>query len=482
MASFSEPKNNADNKDDAQETLSAIDANASTRQSESSSSDGSTSSSSDEDEIDELTQRRGTKLNAFLTEKPKVSSPIQSKEMILGVKYLVEIPESGSIGISWETNWEGKQTIVKSFHRTDGKHGDAKLSGKVDKQDILIAINGVDVTEEDHHDTLKQLRLLEGKKINLRFCKPASPASSNFVQLQEDPEIRKAKLEIHERKINFYRAKDNKEDMVQCYLQIYEGTWLTHFHLHLESDKSFVLGASCMEDMSSGFVFHTMADMTWDATMQDIPTDPNSHSYLGQMISNFSGTTFTIHDYRVIDPGAKNSDIHELGYIMYDVNILGRVPNSLKAIIPRFDEQYMDGPQNSTISQRIQEQNTEHSSLDYTLVDQLTFKKDHKYNRVETKEEAQLLFLQTKKPVWSEEHEAWCLDFGGRVKKASKNNFILEVDQDRVNLKEEFSDTPLMIFGKVNASRYSLDYRYPLSPMQAFAIALTTFASKLAVV
>ena len=60
----------------------------------------------------------------------------------------------------------------------------------------------------------------------------------------------------------------------------------------------------------------------------------------------------------MIDPGAKNSDIHELGYIMYDVNILGRVPNSLKAIIPRFDEQYMDGPQNSTISQRIHEQNT----------------------------------------------------------------------------------------------------------------------------
>ena len=141
-------KNNADNKDDAQETLSATDANASTRQSESSSSDGSTSSSSDEDEIDELTQRRGTKLNAFLTEKPRVSSPTQSKEMILGIKYLVEIPESGSIGISWETNWEGKQTIVKSFHRTDGKHGDAKLSGKVDKQDILIAINGVDVTEK----------------------------------------------------------------------------------------------------------------------------------------------------------------------------------------------------------------------------------------------------------------------------------------------------------------------------------------------
>ena len=81
---------------------------------------------------------------------------------------------------------------------------------------------------------------------------------------------------------------------------------------------------------------------------------------------------------------------------MYDVNILGRVPNSLKAIIPRFDEQYMDGPQQSTISQRIQEQNTEHSSLDYTLVDQLTLKRTHKYNRVETKEEPSFVFTNKK--------------------------------------------------------------------------------------
>ena len=117
MASFSEPKNNADNKDDAQETLSAIDANASTRQSESSSSSWSTSSSSDEDEIDELDAASRYKTKRFSYREAQSSSPIQSKEMILGVKYLVEIPESGSIGISWETNWEGKQTIVKSFHR-----------------------------------------------------------------------------------------------------------------------------------------------------------------------------------------------------------------------------------------------------------------------------------------------------------------------------------------------------------------------------
>ena len=82
MASFSAPKNKADNKDDAPETLSAIDANASTRQSESSSSDGSTSSSSDEDEIDELTQRRGTKLNAFLTDVNFGSHDYGSEEMV----------------------------------------------------------------------------------------------------------------------------------------------------------------------------------------------------------------------------------------------------------------------------------------------------------------------------------------------------------------------------------------------------------------
>ena len=361
--------------------------------------------------------------------------------MILGRKYQIMLQKSMEIGISWETNWEGKQTMVKSFHRVDGgKHGPAKLSGKVNLQDILISINGIDVSDEDHHETLKRLRSLYDEDKTLRFCEPATESSSMFVNEQEDPALRKARLEIHEHKIQFYQAHDEKEELRRCYVQIYEGTWLTHFHMHLESDKSFIIAASCNDDMLSGFVFHTMADMTWDATMQDIPTDPHAHTYLGQMISNFSGTTFTIHDYRVIEPDATGSNIHELGYVLYDVNILGRVPNSLKAVIPRFDEQYLDYPQQHTIAQRIATQNTEHNSLDYTLVDQLTFKKDHKYNRVETKEEAQLLFLQTKKPIWMEEHEAWCLDFGGRVKKSSKNNFILEVEQDRVNLKEEFSD------------------------------------------
>jgi hypothetical protein len=370
--------------------------------SSSSSDDSSSSSSDDDDTATSIPNRRGMSLKS-------TSSPsTQTKEMILGRKYQITVPKSIEIGISWETNWEGKQTMVKSFHRIDGgKHGPAKLSGKVNLQDILISINGIDVSDEDHHETLKRLRSLNDDEKILRFCEPASESSSTIVNEQEDAALRKVKLEIHEHKIKFYEAHDEKEELRRCYVQIYEGTWLTHFHMHLESDQSFIIAASCNDDMLSGFVFHTMADMTWNATMQDIPTDPHAHSYLGQMVSNFSGTTFTMHDYRVIEPDSKDSNIHELGYVMYDVNILGRVPNSLKAVIPRFDEQYLDYPQQHTIAQRITTQNTEHSSLDYTIIDQLTFKKDHKYNRVETKEEAQLLFLQTKKPIWVEEHEAW---------------------------------------------------------------------------
>ena len=63
-------------------------------------------------------------------------------------------------------------------------------------------------------------------------------------------------------------------------------------------------------------------------------SDPACAVYLGCMSSNFSGTQFTMHDYRVHDPKVKNrrGPIHELGVVMYYTNVGGRVPNSLRAL------------------------------------------------------------------------------------------------------------------------------------------------------
>ena len=69
----------------------------------------------------------------------------------------------------------------------------------------------------------------------------------------------------------------------------------------------------------------------------------------------------------------------------------------------------------------------------------------------------------------------------GRVKLASKKNFLLSVRPDDHWLEEEFGTKPILRFGKVTKDRFALDYRYPLSAYTALGIALSAFANKLVV-
>lgn len=64
----------------------------------------------------------------------------------------------------------------------------------------------------------------------------------------------------------------------------------------------------------------------------------------------------------------------------------------------------------------------------------------------------------------------------GNITKSSNTN--LKVFRSKITKKsEKHPDVALLQFGKSTANNYVLDYQYPLSPLQAFGIALTTFAS-----
>ncbi|KAL6524986.1 Tubby-like F-box protein 8 [Orobanche minor] len=95
------------------------------------------------------------------------------------------------------------------------------------------------------------------------------------------------------------------------------------------------------------------------------------------------------------------------------------------------------------------------------------------------------LVLQNKAPRWHEQLQCWCLNFRGRVTVASVKNFQLIAavapgpapsqqngpsDQDKIILQ----------FGKVGKDMFTMDYRYPLSAFQAFALCLSSFDTKLA--
>lgn len=93
------------------------------------------------------------------------------------------------------------------------------------------------------------------------------------------------------------------------------------------------------------------------------------------------------------------------------------------------------------------------------------------------------------------ETQSFVLNFNGRVTQASVKNFQIVHDNDCKCLlhltchilgilpdsSHAFSvDYIVMQFGKIDQDTFTMDFRYPLSPVQAFAIALTSFDAKLA--
>ena len=92
-----------------------------------------------------------------------------------------------------------------------------------------------------------------------------------------------------------------------------------------------------------------------------------------------------------------------------------------------------------------------------------------------------LVVLKNKQPKWNDQVGAYVLNFNGRVKRASKKNFLLVGEKGNANMEEFPEDTVFLRFGKMSKTRFSLDFRYPLSPVVALGIACTTFAKKMVV-
>ncbi|VFQ59071.1 unnamed protein product [Cuscuta campestris] len=99
------------------------------------------------------------------------------------------------------------------------------------------------------------------------------------------------------------------------------------------------------------------------------------------------------------------------------------------------------------------------------------------------------LVLKNKAPRWHEQLQCWCLNFRGRVTVASVKNFQLIAATGQPTTGGPTGSQPppppdqdkiILQFGKVGKDMFTMDYRYPLSAFQAFAICLSSFDTKLA--
>jgi len=79
-----------------------------------------------------------------------------------------------------------------------------------------------------------------------------------------------------------------------------------------------------------------------------------------------------------------------------------------------------------------------------------------------------LSILENKAPRYNEATKTYILDFGGRVTMASVKNFQLVEKSNDAN-------EVLLQFGRCSEDRFTMDFRYPMSPLQAFGIVLSCF-------
>lgn len=96
-----------------------------------------------------------------------------------------------------------------------------------------------------------------------------------------------------------------------------------------------------------------------------------------------------------------------------------------------------------------------------------------------TTDKEDLLVLKNKAPRWHEQLQCWCLNFNGRVTVASVKNFQLVASVDNGTGGQD-NDDVILQFGKVGKDVFTMDYKYPISAFQAFAICLSSFDTKIA--
>ncbi|RXG69316.1 Tubby protein-like, partial [Armadillidium vulgare] len=248
------------------------------------------------------------------------------------------------------------------------------------------------------------------------------------------------------------------------------GLFPTYFlHVEREDGKKVFLLAGRKRKKSTTSNYLISAD----------PTDLSrgGDSFCGKLRSNLLGTQFTVFD---------NSDGHKKGekptckqevvaiiYVMLlfqETNLLGfKGPRKMTVLLPGMTAEHTRVPFKPE---------SEHDSL---------------IERWKTRNMDKIIELQNKTPVWNEDTQSYVLNFHGRVTQASVKNFqIVHEDDNQILLiflqcqlnTKCVSFVPaeyiIMQFGRVAEDVFTMDYRYPMSALQAFGIALSSFDSKLA--
>ena len=189
-----------------------------------------------------------------------------------------------------------------------------------------------------------------------------------------------------------------------------------------------------------------------------------SPATVGKVRANYLGTEFTVFDDGVAPgkaDGGGGACRRELAAVLFTSNVLSsRGPRKMRAAVPRLSAD--DTP---------------------AVVLQPARDADGMAERMQDAARAgDLLLMVNREPSWNDDLGAYVLNFDGRVTQPSVKNFqLVEAAGGAAAGAAGGAGLPrvLLLFGRVDRDRFTLDFQGPLSPLQAFAIALTSLDYKL---
>ncbi|PON96656.1 F-box domain containing protein [Trema orientale] len=281
--------------------------------------------------------------------------------------------------------------------------------------------------------------------------------------------------------------------VLQCFIKRNRSNQTYYLFLSLNQastdDGKFLLAArKCRRPTCTDYIISLNSD----------DVSKGSSTYVGKLRSNFLGTKFTIYDAQPPNTGAKVTKCrstrlvnmkqvsprvpagnYPVAHISYELNVLGsRGPRRMQCVMDAIPARSMEPGGVAPTPTEFR-----HSSLD--SFPSLPFFRS-KSTRIESfQPELQsgqnegLLVLRNKAPRWHEQLQCWCLNFNGRVTVASVKNFQLVASPENGGAGQEHENVILQ-FGKVGKDVFTMDYQYPISAFQAFAICLSSFDTKIA--
>uniref|UniRef100_A0A1J3HHW7 Tubby-like F-box protein 6 n=1 Tax=Noccaea caerulescens TaxID=107243 RepID=A0A1J3HHW7_NOCCA len=280
---------------------------------------------------------------------------------------------------------------------------------------------------------------------------------------------------------------------IQCFIKRERATGIYRLYLGLSpalsGDKSKLLLSAKKVRRATG------AEFVVSLSGNDFSR--SSSNYIGKLRSNFLGTKFTVYENqpppldstrssnRKLPPSMRvspwvSSSTHSysIASILYELNVLRtRGPRRMQYIM------------NSIPVSSIQEGGQVDSPTEFTNQGNKKMKKKKKPlmdfcsgNLGGEFVVNEPLVLRNKSPRWHEQLQCWCLNFKGRVTVASVKNFQLVAAAaeagKNMNIPEEEQERVILQFGKIGKDIFTMDYRYPISAFQAFAICLSSFDTK----